>query len=62
MSSLLDSVIYVVSLGDDPSSFFFSRPCGVNCRGAIFIQSSMVTSAAKKIADVTLLGFLHKRM
>ena len=29
MSSLLDSVIlYVVSLGDDPSSFFFSRPCG----------------------------------
>ena len=29
MSSLLDSVIlYMVSLGDDPSSFFFSRPCG----------------------------------
>ena len=29
MSSLLDSVIlYVVSLDDDPSSFFFSRPCG----------------------------------
>ena len=29
MSSLLDSVIlYVVSLGDDPSSFFFFRPCG----------------------------------
>ena len=34
MSSLLDSVIlYVVSLGDDPSSFFFFRPCGVIAAG-----------------------------
>ena len=34
MSSLLDSdILYVVSLGDAPSSFFFSRPCGKTAAG-----------------------------
>ena len=55
LSSLLDSVIlYVVSLGDDPSSFSYPGPAE-NCRGVIFMWSSMVTSNAKKIAGVTLL-------
>ena len=38
LSSLLDSdILYVVSLGDGPSSFFFSRPCGKLPRGYFYV-------------------------
>ena len=45
---MLDSVIlYVVSLGDDPSSFFFSRPCGEIAAGLFLCLPAFIQDDVK---------------
>ena len=54
MSSLLDNVIlYLVSLGDDPSSFFFSRPCGEIVAG-LFLYSPAWSHRLQRKLPVSL--------
>ena len=55
MSSLLDSVIlYVVRLGDAPSSFFFSKPCGEIAAGLFLCDSAWSHLLQNLILPVSL--------